>query len=420
MIEVIPRMKLTRHEQLVLAGTAGEGARIALEYQVRLGEFYGAEHLVPVTNAHFTGDFEVMDQGGLDYLRHVQESGGKVSVPTTRNAACVDPLMAGHMRQRPELVDGEAQVGPLLARMGVMTVNTCINYQSVYVPAFGEHVAWGDTGTVAYANGVLGARTNFEAGPASIFAGITGRTPAYGFHLDENRKANIVCRVTAALDDLADWGALGKIIGSRFRGYDNVPVLEVGGAPVTPDALKHFAASLASYGSMAMFHVVGATPEAPTLADAVGGREQLGEITIRQQDLEDVYGGFDSGDGRVHLVVFTAPQLSLFEIGKIVDLLGDRRVHPDVQLIITTNHMVAKAAEDSGVLGALGSAGVTLIQGTCWYLMDPAEMQKQWGWNSVITNSAKLANIISAHNYRPVLRRTAECIEAAVAGKLVA
>ena len=38
------------------------------------------------------------------------------------------------------------------------------------------------------------------------------------------------------------------------------------------DELKHFGAALASFGSVAMFHMPGVTPEAPTLADAFHGR----------------------------------------------------------------------------------------------------------------------------------------------------
>ena len=40
----------------------------------------------------------------------------------------------------------------------------------------------------------------------------------------------------------------------------------------TVDQLKQLGASLASYGSLAMFHLVGVTPEARTLDEAFGGR----------------------------------------------------------------------------------------------------------------------------------------------------
>ena len=97
------------------------------------------------------------------------------------------------------------KAGTFLRDMRVATTDTCINHQTVYQPKLGEHVAWGDTGTVIYANSVFGARSNFESGPAALSAGLTGRTPAYGFHLDEHRKGTFTVEVTARLDDLADF-----------------------------------------------------------------------------------------------------------------------------------------------------------------------------------------------------------------------
>lgn len=411
-------MNLSDDERDMAAGRAGPVLQKAITYQLRLAEFFGADHFVPITNAHFTGDFEVMDTGGVRFLEELAREGARVRVPTTRNSTCVDPLAVDQLKQRCTLVDGELRLAPMLRAMGVLTVNTCIGYQTTYTPHLGEHVAWGDTGTVAYANSVLGARSNFEAGPASLFAGITARTPAYGFHLDEHRRANVCCTVDAPMTDLADWGALGLLIGQRFRGYWNVPVFEFGEVVATSDALKHLAASLASYGSMAMFHVVGETPEAATLADAVGDREPLEHVVITEADLHEVYRSHDSGDGVVDIVVFTAPQLSLFEIRDIAGKLDGRRIHPDVDAILTTSSMVAQAAADEGLLNVLSRAGAMMLRGTCWYLMDPAEMQTRLGWKRVVTNSAKLANIIKAHGYEPVLRRTDACIQAAVEGKV--
>ena len=60
--------------------------------------------------------------------------------------------------------------------------------------------AYGDTGVVIYSNSVCGARSNFEGGPSALSAGLTGRTPRYGYHLDERRRghAGRQCRLDAA------------------------------------------------------------------------------------------------------------------------------------------------------------------------------------------------------------------------------
>lgn len=411
-------MKLTDEERSIALGSHGSTPSLALERQTALGDFFGAEDFVPITNAHFTGDFEVMGQGGERFLESLARDGARVIVPTTRNSRCVDPVHAEHLRQSPTLLAGEARVSALLARMGVLGVNTCVGYQTVYQPHLREHVAWSDTGAVAYANSVLGARTNFEAGPFSLFAALTGRTPRFGYHLDSVRRANVVCRLRGRMGDVADWGALGLLLGERYRGYWNVPVIEAASAAPSPDDLKHFAASLASYGSMAMFHFVGVTPEAPSTESAVAERDVVARTDITLEEIDRVFARFRPEGGKISLVVFTAPQLSLFEMKRLVDLFGARTVHPDVCAIITTNAQTLAAARSVGVLRPLQEAGLMVLEGTCWYLMDPAEMRRAFGWSHVVTNSAKLANIIRGSGYEPIFRRTGDCVAAAVSAEV--
>lgn len=411
-------MKLTVEETEILDGQGGEPLALLLREQVEVGEFFGAERLIPITNAHFMGDLEVLGSAGLDYLRRLAEADLKVKVPTTRNAQSVDFEHAAMLAQDPSLLDGERQVRGLLARLGVSVVNTCIGYQSVYQPRFGEHVAWGDTGTVAYANSVLGARTNYESGAAGIAAALTGRTPEYGYHLDEARRANVRVRVSAALHDAADWGALGALVGERCRGYWNVPVLELTTANPTPDQLKHLGASMASFGSSAMYHIVGVTPEAPDLATAMGGRAQIDDFEVNEHDIESVFSRDLPEGGEVDLVVFSGPQLSFLEAKKIAEAVEGNHVADGVTLLLTTNSMICRALEEQGLLRAITDAGGVVLQGTCWYVMDPAAQREHFGWTRLATNSAKLVNIISAHGYEPALRRTDECIQAALTGKL--
>ena len=127
-------------------------------------------------------------------------------------------------------------------------------------PLRGEHVAYGDTGSVIYANSVLGARSNFEGGPSALAAALTGRTPRYGYHLDESRRATRRFRVTAHPRGLSEWGALGGIIGEACGSYWQVPVIEGLTAVPGSDALKHFGAALASFGSVALFHMPASLP----------------------------------------------------------------------------------------------------------------------------------------------------------------
>src|SRR5687767_3204049 len=239
------------------------------------------------------GDIEVMGDAGLEYLQREVKSAARCVVSTTTNARCIDFAHCDRVGQDPGEAAKERELIQCLRRMDVVTTDTCINYQTVYQPHLGEHVAWGDTGTVIYANSVFGARTNFESGPAAMAAALTGRTPEYGFHLDRHRKGTFVVNVDAEPEDFADWGALGKVVGQSHQHYFAVPVFVGIKRTPTSDELKHLGASLASYGSMGMFHMVGVTPEAPTLAAALGGNTPTEKMRVTDRDIEAVYKAYD-------------------------------------------------------------------------------------------------------------------------------
>ena len=264
-------MELTDEEQAMLDGAQGPAVQEAIAYLIKVGEFWGARRLVPVTNVHMMGDIEVMGDGGLKWLECTAARKARCAVNVSTNARCFDFALVDKLRQDAGEAVKERKLIGLLQQMDVTTTDTCINYQTLYQPHLGEHVAWGDTGTVIYANSVFGARSNFESGPAAFAAGLTGRVPEYGFHLDEHRRGTFVVELDADLDDLADWGAVSKLVGEANQSYYAVPVFTGLRRTPTSDELKHLGAALASYGSMGMFHMVGVTPEAPTVEAALGG-----------------------------------------------------------------------------------------------------------------------------------------------------
>lgn len=412
-------MKLNSEEKDMLAGGRGVVVRDAMAFQISVGEFWGAERFVPISNAHMMGDIEVMGDAGLDWLEHSCEHKATCSVPTTTNPRCFDFNHVQDLGQDPGEAEKEKRIIRILRDMNVVTTDTCINYQTVYQPHIGEHVAWGDTGTVIYANSVFGARTNYEGGPAVLAAAMTGRTPAYGFHLDEHRGGTVSVRIEAKLDDLADWGAVGKIVGEAHQNYFSVPVLHGSGRSPVADELKQLGCSLASYGSMAMFHIVGATPEAPTLEDAFRGKPPRAEMVIRNADLERVYAGYEVGDGHAPLVVFSGPQLSILEMKDIARRFAGRHVAKGTDVYITTAPSVAAEARRLGYLQVLEAAGVHLLEGVCFYILQNlSAMRVAHGWNNLVSNSAKLVNIIGAHKFNTILRRTQECVDIACSGRV--
>ncbi|MBI4561153.1 MAG: aconitase X catalytic domain-containing protein [Candidatus Rokubacteria bacterium] len=411
-------MRLTAEEEAILAGRWGEPTRRALEMQIAVGEFFGAERMVRVTSAHLTGDPESMGDAGLAFVEQLVRQGARFVVPTTTNSCNVDFALYRQFGQPEEVAQKERRLRELIQAMGGILLTSCTNYQTIYQPRFGEHLAWGDTGTVIYANAVCGARSNFEGGPASYAGALTGRVPAYGMHLDECRWGTHLVEVRDQPTSVSDWGALGVFVGRRLTNYWLVPVFA--GLEVEPDsdALKQLGATLASYGSLAMFHVVGGTPEARTVEAAFGGRQPRATIVVEPGNLNLTYRSFAPEKEKVDLVVFGTPHLSIFEVRRLAGLLEGKKVHPNTMLLLTTNAQVKAMADQFGYTEVIEAAGGRIVVGVCYYIMTPREMARRHGLRAIVTDSAKLANIIAAYGYNPIFRPTAECVEAAVTGRI--
>jgi predicted aconitase len=167
-----------------------------------------------------------------------------------------------------------------------------------------------------------------------------------------------------------------------------------------------------------MYHMVGITPEARDESEAFHGRSPEAAGVIEDADLLAFYRTYPAPTDRAEVVVLSAPQLSVFELGRVAELLAGRHVHPDTALLVTTSFAHHEVARRLGYVQVIEAAGGRVLTGVCWYIMEPARMAATFGWRSVVTNSAKLANIIGGYRLTPVLRRTPACIEAAVTGRL--
>ncbi|MBZ8143723.1 hypothetical protein CLD22_28395, partial [Rubrivivax gelatinosus] len=273
---------------------------------------------------------------------------------------------------------------------------------------------FGDTGVVSYSNSVCGARSNFEGGPSAVAAALTGRTPRYGYHLDEHRRATLRLRTDWTPGTLDEWGALGAVVGRQAGHYWQVPVLEGLERPPSSDELKHFAAAMASFGSTALFHLVGYTPEAGRLADVDGERLPLA-ARFGRDEVQALRRSW-AGDGGVDVVVFSAPQLSLFELRTLAGLCEGRRfVRP---LLAVTSPQVKPEADRLGFTAAIEDAGGSVLAGMCFYQSYAREIAEARGWRRLVTNSAKLVNILGGYGYAPVLRSMAACVDAAETGEV--
>ena len=405
-------MKLNDLERAMQRGELGAAMQTAIEHQVKVGEFFGAPDFVPVTQAHVMADTESLGEPGVQWLESLAASGGRVRVPTITDPRGTDFAKTALLGHTPRIVELERRTVDAFRKIGVLLTDTCINYQTIQAPARGEAVAFGDTGVVIYANSVCGARSNYEGGPSAVAAGLTGRTPRYGFHLDAQRRATLRIRAEWTPQNLNDWGALGGLVGRLAGNYWSVPYLE--GLEVVPgsDALKHFGAAMASFGSIALYHLAGVTPEA---ADC-GGAELPLAHRIGEAEVRGLHAGYAATD-EVDVVVFSAPQLSLYELRELAALCDGRRFSKP--LLAVTSPQVKPDADRMGLTARIEAAGGHVLAGMCFYQSYAREMAEANGWKRLATNSVKLVNIIGGYGYVPLLGSMARCVEAAETGRLL-
>lgn len=410
-------MKLDDEEQAMLAGEMGPACAWALDHQIQIGRMFDAEDMVPVSQAHMMADPESLGEAGVAFVERLAGDGAQVSIPMITDPRGVDLEHYRPLGQTEEMADLERRFIAACQAMGIMMTNTCINYQTIMPPVFGDHVAYGDTGVVIYSNSVCGARSNFEGGPSALAAGLTGRTPRYGLHLDRHRQATMRFIVDQTPSDLMEWGVLGAAIGRQAGSYWQVPVIEGIERVPTSDEIKHFGAAMASYGSTPLFHIAGITPECRTVADVDGSdlpahRIGVDEITTLRQP-------FGAAGEDVDVVVFAAPQLSLVEMGQLASLCAGRKRASSTDMIVCTSAQVYADAAAMGYVDAIQGFGGTVLTGTCFYQQYAREIGEANGWKRLLSNSAKIVNILGGYGYAPALATMEDCIASAEAGQVV-
>ena len=368
-------LSLTSREQSMFDGEAGEAARESMEILVALGEIYGAARMVPVTSVQVSGvSYKTIGQAGLDYLNGLAAKGAKVRVPAFLNPAGMDSSQWKEMRIPEDFAKKQIEVLDAYARMGISKTCTCAPYFIGIRPKRGEHVAWAESSAVAFANSVLGARTNREGGPSALAAAICGVTPYYGLHLEKNRVANLVVNVRCPLRTVADFGALGSAVGKTAK--NRYPAFH-GIKSATEPQLKVLGASMAATGSVPIFFIEGITPEY-TIA------EKPDIISITEKELAAERKAIDSGL-KPNLVTIGCPHASLDEIRDVAELVAKRR--PTCEFWVCTSRKLKEEADRLGYGGIISAAGGRVVADTCMVVCPLEEM----GYMVTGTDSGKAA-----------------------------
>lgn len=387
-------MYLTPEEQSLLDGAAGRAVQKAMQILTALGTIYGAERMIPVSSVQIAGvSYDNLGEAGLEFLTEMAAGGGQARVLATLNPAGMDTENWPALGIDPEFAANQERVIAAFARMGVVTTCSCTPYLTGNLPHFGEHIAWAESSAVCYANSMIGARTNREGGPSALAAALTGRTPAYGFHLDGPRQPGLTIEVTGWPAESAGpehtflFGALGQVIGRRLEAAGNKPVPYIRGIPRAGlEELKSFCASLATYGGAAMFHMEGITPEAgqvsPPQATIKIGRE---EVEAAANALSD------ATPEEVDFVSLGCPHLSLHEIARLAELLAGRQVTREFW--ITTARPTKGIADRMGYTAVIEASGAKFAADTCCVV---APIQGRF--RALATDSAKACYYAAARN----------------------
>ncbi|MCQ6272774.1 aconitase X catalytic domain-containing protein [Pseudarthrobacter sp. R1] len=407
-------MQLTDRDQAFLDGEFGPGAQLAMNLVCDLATAMGAESLVDIASAHVDGCFYVGDSS-VDFVRTLVDGGARVAVPTTLNVGSVDLL---HGLLKPLVGAGEAakELMDLYARLGCSPTWTCAPYQVQHRPNLGQHVAWGESNAIIYANSVLGARTERYGDFVDVACAITGRAPHAGLHLAENRRATVHFDATGIPEDRsADdvlFSLVGHIVGKRADG--RVPVIS-GLPPATSDQMKALGAAAASSGSTALFHLVGSTPEAPTL-DAIAAGPDIPVVALTDADLLEAWRELSTAtEGELEFVCLGTPHFSLQEFVAFHHALRGRSIASNVRLVISTSRRTLEEVDAAGIYAELIKSGVEVVVDTCTYnsrVLGPMT-------GVVMTNSAKWAwygpmNI----GAEVIFAGLGACVDAAVTGKV--
>ncbi|SHG60206.1 aconitase X [Bradyrhizobium erythrophlei] len=410
-------MKLNDEEKAMLAGEFGPLRQWAIDHQIRVGRYLKAPDFVSVMQAHIMADTESLGAAGVEWLENwtkLPAEQRRVRIPTITDPRGTDFAAANKLKHQPWMLDLERRTIAAFEALGILMTDTCINYQTIMPPVRGEHTAYGDTGVVIYSNSVCGARSNFEGGPSALSAGLTGRTPRYGFHLDEFRRATLIVNVNWTPKSLNEWGALGALVGRLAGDYWQVPAIVGIERSPTSDEMKHFGAAMASFGSVALFHIVGVTPEATHLSDVANAPQSLRSYNIVEADVRALQASYGGEMDKVDIVVFSAPQLSLVEMRQLSILLEGRKT--TIPLLAITSPQVKPDADRMGITAKIEASGASVLSGMCFYQSYAREMAEANGWKRLATNSAKLTNILGGYGYTPALLSMEKCVDVACAG----
>jgi predicted aconitase len=395
----------------------GPAAALAMRIVIRLAEANRASRLIDVTSAHIDSCLYHGD-AGLDFAERLAGDGGQVVVPTSLNVATLDLLHPELFRGDERLAERGRRLMAAYSAMGCSPTWTCAPYQSVERPSLGEHVAWAESNAIVFANSVLGARTDRYGDFIDICAALTGRVPDAGLHRDEHRRAWAVFRMEGISERLLTSDTLYPVLGHFIGDRTGIFIPAITGLPpdTTEDRLKALGAAAASSGGVAMFHAVGITPEADSLADATGDTPPRLDVVVTIDDLRKARDQLTTSyTGDLGAITIGTPHFSFAEFERLADLVQGM-TRTAVPFFVNTSREVLAAASTAGLIDAVRAVGIEIVTDTCAYLTPIIEQTN----GIVMTDSGKAAYYAPGNLGVDVAFGSLEdCVASAAAGRIV-
>jgi len=371
-------VQLNKEQEDLLSGKEGHGAQKAMEILVAMGEAQGAERMVEISYAHLMPpDLMFFPYGRQGKWAHEMTEDLTKDIKRLRVPATVEPqfcdLCIAKDLQYPDSIVEEMRDIQATAmefyyeELGVIPTYTALPFY-YYQGKLGEHVSISESIATLWFNTMFGSRCERDDGVKSLAAAITGCVPLEGVHLTENRHGEVIIRLAEDLDftefNDADWDAFSLATSRKCK--DKRPVFL--GIPPTIGVtdLKHLLAVIAVESGLALMHMVGITPEAPTLEAALAGNKPLDELVIGKQDLGEAYQLANTATGSdIDFILLGCPHLTLRELREMTEVLEGKSIHSNVKLVAVTTRMLLQQAEDMGYADVIRDAGGILTNDMC-------------------------------------------------------
>ncbi len=409
-------LELSAEEKAVATGCNGEGAAMAMRIVAEAGRLLDAPRLIPIQSAHIDGALYHGDSGTL-FAERLVRGEARVAVRSTLNVGALDLTGCSRVQLGEPQRTMARRMMEAYRKLGCEPTWTCAPYQAGHRPRQGSDVAWGESNAVVFCNSVLGARTNRYGDFLDIACAISGRAPDVGLHRSENRRARLVFDLSdlprSFLESEIAWPILGTLYG-RETGDTVGVVLGIAQHP-GEDCLKAFGAVAASSGAVGLFHIVGVTPEAPTLETALGGQPPEATIRVTAAMINDARVSLSTAirPDAIDAVAIGSPHLSASEFEMLERLIAGRKLK--VPIHACTGRHVLSGLDESGRRRRLEECGVVIVADTC-VVVTPILPTVTGG--VLMTNSGKFAQYAPGNTgYSVLYGSLRDCVESAVSGK---